>query len=87
VEHGGRTTWRRLEAGALRQRLPYPILPIYILQTPDSSLPRFPRRIDAPAVDEGPHLSYAIQWFLFAGLAAAFAVLVVGRTGDRATGR
>ena len=84
VEHGGRTTWRRLDAGALRQRLPYAILPIYILQTPDSSLPRFPRRLEAPAVDEGPHLGYAIQWFLFAGLAAAFALLVVGRPGDRA---
>ena len=87
VEHGGRTTWRRLDVGALRQRLPYPIFPIYILQTPDSSLPRFPRRLEAPAVDEGPHLSYAIQWFLFAGLAAAFAVLVVGRLGERARGR
>lgn len=81
VEHGGRTTWRRLDAGALRERLPYAILPIYVLQTPDTSLPRFPRRLAAPAVDEGPHLSYAIQWFLFAGLAAAFAVLVVGRDG------
>jgi surfeit locus 1 family protein len=77
VEHGGRTTWRRLEAGALRQRLPYPILPIYILQTPDSSLPRFPRRIDAPAVDEGPHLSYAIQWFLFAGVAVTIYLLAL----------
>ena len=86
VEHGGRTTWRRLDAGALRQRLPYAILPIYVLQTPDSSLPRFPRRLEAPEVNEGPHLSYAIQWFFFAGLAAAFAVLVVGRTGGRASG-
>jgi surfeit locus 1 family protein len=83
VEHAGRTTWRRLDAGELRQRLPYAILPIYILQTPDSSLPRFPRRLEAPVVDDGPHLGYAIQWFLFAGLAAAFAVLVVGRTGGR----
>ncbi|HKT60761.1 MAG TPA: SURF1 family protein, partial [Gemmatimonadales bacterium] len=78
VEHGGRTTWRRLDIDALRQRLPYAVLPIYILQTPDSSLPRFPRRIAPPPVDEGPHLSYAIQWFLFAGLAVGFAVLVVG---------
>jgi len=84
VEHGGRTTWRRLDIGALRQQLPYPLLPIYILQAPDSSLTRFPRRLDAPPVDEGPHLSYAIQWFLFAGLAALFAILVVGRTGERA---
>jgi len=32
-------------------------------------------------VDEGPHLGYAIQWFLFAGLAAGFALLVVGPGG------
>jgi surfeit locus 1 family protein len=83
VEHAGRTTWRRLDLDALRRRLPYAILPIYIEQVPDSSLPPFPRRIEPTPVDEGPHLSYAIQWFLFAGLAAAFAVLVVGRTGGR----
>ena len=87
IDHAGRTTWRRLELDALRRRLPYPVLPVYILQSPDSSLPRFPRRVEPPPVDEGPHLSYAIQWFLFAVMAAAFAVLVVGRTGDRAIGR
>jgi surfeit locus 1 family protein len=81
VEHAGRTTWRRLELEALRRRLPYAVLPVYILQTPDSSLPRFPRRLEPPPVDEGPHLSYAIQWFLFAALAVGFAFLVVGRTG------
>jgi surfeit locus 1 family protein len=81
VEHAGRVTWRRLELEALRRRLPYPVLPVYILQSPDSSLPAFPRRLEPPPVDEGPHLGYAIQWFLFAGLAAAFAFLVVGRTG------
>jgi surfeit locus 1 family protein len=83
LEHAGRTTWRRLDADELRRWLPYAILPIYIRQTPDSSLPRFPRRLAPPAVDEGPHLGYAIQWFLFAGLAAAFAFLVVGRMDDR----
>jgi surfeit locus 1 family protein len=81
VEREGRTTWRRLELEPLRRRLPYPVLPVYILQSPDSSLSRFPRRVEPPPVDEGPHLSYAIQWFLFAGMAAAFAFLVVGRTG------
>ena len=79
VEHAGRTTWRRLELEALRRRLPYPVLPVYILQSPDSLLPEFPRRLEPPPMDEGPHLSYAIQWFFFALLAVAFAVLVVGR--------
>jgi surfeit locus 1 family protein len=84
IEHGGRTTWRRLDLAALRARLPYELLPIYIQQIPDSSLPRFPRRVAPAPIDEGPHLSYAIQWFLFAGMAGAFAVLVVGRrSGER----
>jgi cytochrome oxidase assembly protein ShyY1 len=42
-------------------------------------VPSFPRRLDPLPIDEGPHLSYAVQWFLFAGLAIAFAFLVVGR--------
>jgi surfeit locus 1 family protein len=86
VTQGGRTTWRRLDLGALRSRLPYPILPIYLKQTPDSLLPRFPRRLEPPPIDEGPHLSYAIQWFLFATLAVGFAVLVVGRGGGPGRG-
>ncbi len=81
---GGRTTWARLDAAALGDSLPYPILPISIRQTPDSSLPSFPRRLDPPPIDEGPHLSYAVQWFLFATLAVAFTFLVIGRqSGSR----
>jgi surfeit locus 1 family protein len=79
IDHDGHLTWRRLDLTALREWLPYPVLPVLVQQSPDSALPRFPRRLAPPAVNEGPHLSYAIQWFLFAGLAAAFAVLVVGR--------
>jgi surfeit locus 1 family protein len=83
VSRGSHTTWRRLDLAALRQRLPYPVLPIYLRQDPDSSLSRFPRREPLPPLDDGPHMSYAIQWFLFAGLAAAFAFLVVGRARSR----
>jgi surfeit locus 1 family protein len=80
LDHAGSTTWARLDLAALRARLPYPLLPIVIRQTPDSSLPHSPRRIAPAEPSEGPHLGYAIQWFLFAVMAAAFAVLVVGRT-------
>ncbi len=85
LEHGGRTTWGRLDLVALREQLPYPILPLYLRQLPDSSLPAFPRRVPPPPLDEGPHLSYAVQWFLFAIMAVLFGVLVVNRkvTGDR----
>jgi surfeit locus 1 family protein len=81
LEHGGRTSWRSLDLPALGARLPYPVLPVYIRQSPDPALPPFPRRLAMPPVDEGPHLSYAVQWFVFAGMAVAFAVLVVGRRG------
>jgi surfeit locus 1 family protein len=75
----GRTTWARLDPGAVRDSLPYPILSISIRQTPDPSLPSFPRRHEPPPIDDGPHFGYAIQWFLFAALAVAFAFLVIGR--------
>jgi len=77
----GRATWARLDLEGLRPALPYPILPIVVRQAPASSLPRFPRRLPPPELDEGPHLSYAVQWFLFATMILAFAVLVVVRSG------
>jgi surfeit locus 1 family protein len=38
------------------------------LETPDPAR-GLPRRWPAPALDDGPHLSYAIQWFSFALIA------------------
>lgn len=75
----GRATWARLDLVALGSALPYPILPVVIRQSPDSVLPRFPRRLPPPELDQGPHLSYAVQWFLFAAMILAFAVLVVAK--------
>jgi surfeit locus 1 family protein len=81
----GHSTWARLDFPALARSLPYPILPLAILQSPDSSLPRYPRRLDPPEVDDGPHLSYMVQWFLFSAMAVAFAVVVVARGGGGRT--
>jgi surfeit locus 1 family protein len=81
IEHDGRTTWARLDLAALRDRLPYPVLPVLLRQSPDGGLPASPRRLPPPELSEGPHLSYAIQWFAFAAMAVAFGVLVVGRSG------
>lgn len=61
----GRETWRRLDLTSLRGRSPYPLSPYYLLaDSPATALPA-PRRSVAPALDDGPHLNYAIQWFAF----------------------
>ena len=80
LEHaGGRPTWKGLDRSAIEARLSYPVADVYIVQAPDSALPASPRRIDPPALDDGPHLSYAIQWFAFAVIAVVGAVALLGR--------
>ena len=69
AERGGALTWRRLDLGTLRNRLPYPLAPVYIIaDSPATTLPA-PRRSRPPVLDDGPHLNYAIQWFAFAAIA------------------
>jgi surfeit locus 1 family protein len=77
LEEDGQLTWRRLDLAALRARLPYPVRGYVILQTPDSSLPKLPRRDSAPQLSNGPHLSYAIQWFAF-GVTALIVGGIIG---------
>ena len=79
VQHGRLTTWARLDRKALTDSLPYPVSPVYLRQSPDSTLPRFPRRLDPPPLDDGPHLSYAIQWFSFTLIALVFAAVIATR--------
>jgi len=81
LERGGHTTWARLDREALGARMPYQIAPIYIRQAPDTALPPFPRRLEPLPIDDGPHLSYAIQWFAFAAMAIVFGIVVLRQTG------
>jgi surfeit locus 1 family protein len=82
LQHNGRTTWGRLDLEALRRHFPYPIAGIYVRRiTADSGgatadVAAFPIALALPAVDDGPHLSYALQWFAFAALALIFAGIV-----------
>lgn len=59
--------WYRVDIPALQQQMPYELLPFYIALTADAAHTGFPRRNPPQIIlDEGPHLGYAIQWFLFA---------------------
>ncbi len=66
LDDQGTITWRRLDLAAVRARLPYPIFGVYLIEARDSAHPPLPMRLEPPPLDDGPHLSYAIQWFAFA---------------------
>jgi surfeit locus 1 family protein len=83
LERDNRTNWARLDRDAMAARLPYQLAPIYIRQAPDSMLPRFPRRLEAVPINDGPHLNYAIQWFAFAGMATVFGVVIWRQKRER----
>jgi surfeit locus 1 family protein len=52
---------------ALADSVPYPLLPFVLQLLPDGAPgAQWPLRVPPPALDDGPHLSYAIQWFSFA---------------------
>jgi surfeit locus 1 family protein len=78
---------RRLDYAAVTRALPYPVSRLYLVATvPDSSIPAGNRvaRLPPPALDEGPHLGYAIQWFSFAIIAVVGGAAVARRrTAER----
>jgi surfeit locus 1 family protein len=59
----------------MAKQIPYPLVPAWVLlqsQTPAQTT-GFPRVVPPPDLDDGPHLSYAIQWFSFSLIALVFA--------------
>jgi surfeit locus 1 family protein len=61
-------TFRRLDLQTLRRTQRRPFARLYLQQLPgaDSAQARPPVRVAVAPQDNGPHLSYAVQWFSFA---------------------
>jgi len=70
---------RRVSRRELASRIPYPLAPYYLVVTSDTAGASHPVRREMPILDDGPHRSYAIQWFAFAAIALVGAVVVVVR--------
>ncbi len=67
-----------LDSAGIALQVGVPVLPYYLVQTSDSALaPTRPARLGEPALDEGSHKSYAIQWFSFALIAMIGGALLV----------
>src|SRR5215203_3387638 len=69
---------RRISRREVSPRVPYPLAPYYLIQTGDTASSH-PVRREMPALDEGPHRGYAVQWFSFAAIAIAGALAVIWR--------
>jgi surfeit locus 1 family protein len=70
----------RVDLAVIQPVVPYQLMPVFLRENPrpneeGDSLPvRIPREID---LSEGPHLGYAIQWFIFSlGLGIGYILFV-----------
>ena len=68
----------RVDVAALQEEMPYRLAPFYVKAAPvagDDALPaEIAKEID---LSEGPHLGYAIQWFIFSlGLGTGYVLYV-----------
>jgi surfeit locus 1 family protein len=73
-------SFRRLDRQALVKIFPYPIANYYVVMTDSSSRPDVPPRVEPAPLDEGPHRSYAIQWFSFATISIIGLVIFLRRS-------
>ncbi|MEK7295596.1 MAG: SURF1 family protein [Actinomycetota bacterium] len=75
---------QRVDIDRLARQLPYPPVPMYVelldSQPADSVTLS---RIADPVFTNGPHLSYAVQWFLFSGCAVGGWFIAVRREIQR----
>ncbi len=71
---------RTLDISGIGDRLPFDLAPFAIqLRAQDPPNAELPVPVPLPELSEGPHLSYAIQWFCFAAVAVAGAAILVRR--------
>jgi surfeit locus 1 family protein len=75
-------TYRRLDRAMLERRFGPRLLPLYVQQLPDprsAGAASAPERVPAPALSEGSHLGYAIQWFSFAVIGLVGLAILLAR--------
>lgn len=76
--------WYRIDIPAIQPQMSYKLESGWIQQLPEEGRPldRLPIREEPMALDEGNHLSYAVQWFSFAVI-AGFGYIMFVRYKER----
>lgn len=83
---GGDTTWQRFDAQVAHQRRPE-AAPLLLYLEGGEAGPGGLATVEPPALDDGPHLSYAIQWFGIALAVVAFAAYALRKRAGRGPAR
>ncbi len=75
------TMVQQVDLGVLQRQVPYPLAPValQLQEQRPAQAGGLPEPATLPELDEGPHLSYAIQWFAFATIAVVGYVLLLRR--------
>jgi cytochrome oxidase assembly protein ShyY1 len=76
------TELQRLDIDRIAAQIPGVVLPMYLqlLISDPPETPGFPEPVIRPDLSEGSHLSYAVQWLIFATAVAAGWVLAIRRS-------
>jgi surfeit locus 1 family protein len=67
---------RRVSRSEIAAKIPYPVAPFYLVYLGDTASAGHPSRREVPVLDDGPHATYAFQWFCFAAIALGGAAAV-----------
>lgn len=74
------TDLARADIGRLDDQVPEDLRPMWVqLTTQRPPAARLPRPVPQPELDEGPHFSYAMQWFIFTTVAVVGYPLILHR--------
>jgi len=76
----------RIDLPRIQAQVPYDLYPVFVqLATQDPAQAAIPTPVPPEALDDGPHLSYAMQWFSFTAIGLIGWPLVIRRAArDRA---
>lgn len=74
----------RTDVERIAAQLDYPVVPVVVQLRPGDTDPdRLPAPLPRPSLDAGPHMAYAIQWFIFSAIAIVGYPMILRR---KATG-
>ena len=78
---GAPRAFRQFDRARLAARVGSPLAEYYVVMTSGgAAADSTPSRLGDPVLTDGPHLSYAVQWFLFATIFGAGGTVVILRS-------